>query len=67
MRGLRFEHCPRDLGNCNWITTHPEVILCLIRLLCVINTTCDENIHLRWCCIDRLNSHRFGGDEQETE
>src|ERR1035437_272016 len=33
----------------------------LTRLPCVINTTFRKMIHIRWCCIDRLNWHRLPG------
>src|SRR5665213_3638006 len=33
----------------------------LTRLPCVINTTFRKMIHIRWCCIDRLNWHQIAG------
>jgi hypothetical protein len=31
------------------------------RIRCIINITFRENIHSRWCCIDRLSRHRLSG------
>src|ERR1700681_2377154 len=33
----------------------------LTRLPCVLNAIIREKIYIRWCCIDRLSSHRLAG------
>ena len=38
---------------CNWIAEN------LTRLACVMDATFREKIYIRWCCVDRLNSHRL--------
>jgi hypothetical protein len=51
---------PISCNDCPAFQRPQRSVLCakesLARLACVINTTFRENIHIRWCCIDRLSS-----------